>query len=143
MCVSPRVFCRVTCGQRWRSVSCRGPWPWREFHGYIMISFKGLTRWDFHLPLEGFPSPCWLVHPFWILEAQGRFGKLPCGHTIIRLPKRVTLEGQTFSPDGPGSLSSHKTQRGHPQRLVIGCEKSLCLILGKKSSSCLQKTQMA
>ena len=101
------------------------PWPWREFHGYIMISFKGLTRWDFHLPLEGFPSPCWLVHPFWILEAQGGFGKLPCGHTIIRLPKRVTSEGRISSPDGPGSLSSHKTQSGHPQRMVIGFEESL------------------
>lgn len=123
--ISPRVLCRVTCGQRRRSVPCRGPRPWREFHGYIMISFKGLTRLDFHLPLEGFPSPCWLVHPFWILEAQGGFGKLPCGHTIIRLPKRVTSEGRISSPDGPGSLSSHKTQSGHPQRMVIGFEESL------------------
>ena len=59
-----------------------------------MILFEGPTRWDFHLPLEGFPSPCWLAHPFWILEAPGGFGKLPCGHSIIRLPERVASEGQ-------------------------------------------------
>ena len=141
--VSPGVLCRVTCGQRRRSVSCRGPRPWREFHGYIMISFKGLTRLDFHLPLEGFPSPVGWCTRFGFWRPREGLGSCRVVTPSSVYPRGSHRRARFLPLIALALCPPTKTKVGILKGWLLVLKSHFDLILGKKSSSCSQKSQMA